>query len=330
MKKLWILLLVFATLPGWARRGGDDVGNGGGLAEKNFLIAYSNLESYTKICLDLDACRLDDEQKRVLSAIIQSMPQQRRIEEQIQFSSEKRNPGFFVLDGQVKVAKTGSTVGAPIYVNVDLIYSKNKFGEIVALSIPEATAILIHELGHHVSSLSHAELDLLGVRVSLFLQNRIQTTPLLPWNQQISATIVQGSQLESFPQVLLNVGETVKDLSAEFEDSVYCPVFNVPIPFLPFPDLQFGKQKPRGVLFHNVHWEKASRKEGEPGKFSIRGNLTHICPSGSGLFTGVNSFRARIRFETVPGPTGEPQLVPDSTDVKQSYEPWYKLIRLSF
>lgn len=323
-----LLILMYAASAGAFRFfGGDDVGNGGGLAEKNFVIAAENLETYSQLCLSLDACRLDQGEREVLAAIVYSMPQQRSNKSQLQFLSEREQPGFFILNGQPKVAKTGSRIGDPIYINTDMIYAKNGFGTIEALSIPDALAILLHEYGHHVSRKSHAELDLIGVKVSLFLKNRIQHTPVLPWNQQVSVTMIQAQHLQSFPQVLLNIGPEIWNLSEMVKHSVFCPVLNIPIPILPFPDLQLGRQKPHGVYLHNLHWASVAR-ESATGDFSSRANLTHVCPSGTGFLTGVNSFRLRIDFSVQSGPRGELRLKENSVTVSQDYEPWYKLIQL--
>ena len=307
--------------------GGDYVGNGGGLAEKNFLVAWENMEDYAQPCLTTDLCKLDDTQRSLLQKILAAMPQERMNPNPLIFQSEKQNPGTFILDCALKVAKTGSKIGDPIYVNTDLIYTTNSFGNSQATSVPMALAILIHEVGHHISSATHAELDLLGVRVSLVLQDRIQTTPLLPWNSQISAMIIQPTALQSFPQILLTVGDSVVNISEQFRLAVYCPRFDIPIPILPFPDLQFGRTPPDGSMFHNVHWDKTSR-DGDSGDFVILGNLTNIC-SRLSLLVGVNSFKARIKFTVKPaGLDGKPQLDTSSISIDESYEPWYKIINL--
>ncbi len=323
--KNWILVLSLLVSFG-ARAGGDYVGNGGGLAEKNILFAYENVERYARLCLDFVSCRLTNAERVILADIVDAMKQERRVRDQVGFVSEKRRPGFFILDGEMKVAKTGSRIGSPIYINSDMIYAKNQFGVVQPMSIPSALAVLIHELGHHVSRASHEALDLLGVKVSLFVQNRIQSTPVLPWDETISATIVQPSEMKSFPQILLNVGEEVLDLSKAFHDSVFCPKLTIPILILPFPDLQFGNERPEGTLFHNVHWEKSER-EGVAGSYTILGNLTHVCPAEDHQPAGVNSFQMRIFFQTTTDRKGKPKLIYQSIRLEQAYEPWYKMIR---
>lgn len=327
LKMMFAALAVTAlSTNAFARRGGDDVGNGGGLAEQNFVVALENLEKYAQICLDLDACQLNDSQRAVLRDIIETASVARDLDKPLIFVSEKQEPGTFILNGEMKVAKTGLKPGTPIYINTDMIYSKNIFGLVEPLSISQAVAVLVHELGHHVSKLSHSELDLIGVRVSLMLQNHVQTTPVLPWSPDISATIVQSPKGESFPQILLRVGDMLWDLGPAFKTSVFCPKFNIPIPILPFPDLQFGREAPLGVMYHNVHWEKSAR-ENSGGDYTIFGNLTHMCDSRN-VFMAVNSFRMRISFQTALDPQGRPVFVNNSLRMEQSYEPWYKLIQL--
>jgi hypothetical protein len=326
-----VFSLVLSSVPSLAQAGGDYIGNGGGLAEKNIFFAFMNVDRYARLCLDVRSCRLTEAERVILADIMEAMKQERKVNP-IQFASEKKQPGFFILNGEMKLAKTGSKVGSPIFVNRDMLYTRSSLGTIHAMSIADALAMLVHEIGHHVSDASHEALDLLGVKVSMFLQNQIQTTPLLPWNDQISATIVQPQAAQAFPQILLNVSDEILDLSKAFQDSVFCPKMTIPVLILPFPDLQFGNEPPQGTIFHNVHWEKQER-EGLTGSFTILGNLTHICSTdGQGgsapapPFAGVNSFQYRISFQTVEK-NGKPQLRKETITMHQSYEPWYKLIR---
>lgn len=327
-------LLIVTTILGFSfsaqawRFGGDDVGNGGGLAEKNILGALANLEFYSKLCLDADVCRLTSRERKILSDILVSLPKAKQNTDLIVFGSERQSPGTFIIDGEPKVARTGSTVGHPIYINIDMLYSVNTIKKIEPISLAQAVAILIHELGHHVSKATHSELDLLGVKVSMLLQNRIQSTPVLPWSQDIEANVIQGSAVESFPQILLTIGDEIWDLTKNFQASISCPVFTVPIPLLPFPDLQFGKKEPLGTVYHNVHWDRAGDNEGQ-GSYRIVGNVSHVCPTGTNSLSLVNSFKVRIGFDTVmQGP--KPVLVDRSIRVEQTYEPWYKLVLFKF
>lgn len=323
---LLFVSMMLGSAPAFA--GGDLVGNGGGLSEKNILIAYQNLERYAKPCLRMSSCRLDRDEKAILAKIVGSMSDERKTADQVQFVSENEKPDFFHINGEVKVAKTGSEVGSPIYVNLDLLYTKTTLGTIEPMGIPMALAILVHEFGHHVSRASHTELDLLGVKLSMFLQNGIQSTAVLPGIPRVGASVVALPDAETFPQVFLSIDDRLVDLTEGFRDRIFCPVFKLKIPLLPFPSLQLGHQDPKGAIFHNVHWEVFPKNvsEGKKSDFVVLGNLTQICPHDDG-YEAINSFKARVGFSVMPV-QGQLQLINGSVWVQQIYDPWYRFLRL--
>ena len=101
---------------------GDHINNGAGLAERNVLFAYANLEKYIGLCLDFPSCRITPYERGLLERIRNAMPTERAAPEQIRFLSEREHPGTFIIDGEMKIAKTGSQVGSAIYMNLDLLY----------------------------------------------------------------------------------------------------------------------------------------------------------------------------------------------------------------
>lgn len=148
---------------------GHGVG-GGGIAENNILYVFSELESFIDLCLHTSDCNLNANEILWLKGIKKSLPAERKNEKLIQFRSEKLEPGFFVVEGQVRIAKTGYEVGNPIFFNVDLLYSGNKENGFLpsiqgALDIPQAASLLIHELGHHQGVSDHLALDVLGSKI---------------------------------------------------------------------------------------------------------------------------------------------------------------------
>ena len=156
------------------------------------------------------------------------------------------SPRTFIIDGEVKIAKTGNDIGSPILLNLDLLYMKNEEGFFVPMTTPEATAVLIHELGHHHGIQSHSELDLLGTRVSTVLQQKIYTTPLLPWDQELSLVVINDGITGKFPEMFLYVGESVLNLTKEYENVVKCSVFSLPIPIEGFQTgILAENQRPR-------------------------------------------------------------------------------------
>ena len=92
----------------------------------------------------------------------------------IEFKSERENPGFFLLDGQVRIAKTGTNRGDVIYVNSDM-------AEANKVEITEATAVLSHELGHHFGVTDHQKLDKFGASIKEYVTKfQISASELLP------------------------------------------------------------------------------------------------------------------------------------------------------
>jgi hypothetical protein len=148
---------------------GSSSGAGGGVAEKNIIFAFLNLPKFMDQCLASPRCRLTEIEKKWLGEIRASHGIEGSAEKQIMFLSEKANPGFFKIDGLIRLAKTGWKVGDIIYFNQDLLYVEGKAG-ISPLSLGSSVAHLIHELGHHHGIMNHDALDLLGSKVETNLE----------------------------------------------------------------------------------------------------------------------------------------------------------------
>lgn len=311
--KTFLILFVFIT--SIANAGGDLINNGGGIAEKNVLYAYQKLDSYIKLCLSSDFCKINNQQRSILQKINEGMLLERQNLDQIQFGSEKATPGFFIIDGEIKVAKTGSQIGSPIFINTDLLYTRNELGFYIPLSISECVAILVHELGHHYGDYAHTDLDLTGVRVGLMLQHKTYNTPLLPWSEQISAVIINRDVDTSYPDILIYVEDQVFDVSQQFRDTVFCPKAFIPIPFL--PDIPLSNKKPTSTLAHNVHWSKLA-PNGSTAMLSIRADLSHKCKDGDDNSVRSQDFLIKINFNVTLGVNGKWTLDNDSIKMEQS------------
>lgn len=284
MKPFLLFLVSLTTAAAWGLGGGDFVNNGGGLSEKNVLYAYEKIGDYLQMCLSTDICKLNEAQKNILQKIANGLSEEKRNFQQLQFGSEKKTPGSFMIDGLVRVARTGDTVGSPIFINVDMLYTKSA-DDYDPTSIPEAVAILVHEFGHHHGAYGHEELDLLGIRVSMALQKKLVSTPLVPWApHEISATVYNADLKFSFPQVLLNVGKTIVDVSDLYKKTIRCGGFLLP-----------SSKTPVGSLFHNIHWEKIKDKE-DTLDVKIIGNVSNTCEYKNDIGIRNNDFQLSIQF----------------------------------
>ena len=324
-RSLIISLLTLGSLVAHARAGGDLVNNGGGIAEKNVLYAYERLDKYIKVCLQSESCKLNEQQKVVLLQILKGLPNEKAAP-QLFFASESKTPGFFIIDGLIRVAKTGSTIGSPIYINSDLLYSKNEAGVYDPVSIPEAVAILIHEMGHHYGEYSHEELDLIGVRASLTLQHKFISTPMIPWTSEISASVFNENLVSSFPEVLLTVGNDVIDISDKYREAVMCVGITIPIPILPIPDLELLNKKPVASILHNVHWAKLKEKNDQL-YVTITGAVSNNCVYKSNIGIRNNDSKLNISFR-IRKEDGNWKISRSSIEVEQYKDPWWKIIRL--
>jgi hypothetical protein len=326
---LYTLFSTLLMISQFAGAGGDLINNGGGIAEKNIMFAYQKLDTYLKLCLSSEFCKIDTTQRTILQQITAGLSQEKQNPNQIQFASERNQNGFFILDGEVKVAKTGSHIGSPIYINTDLIYTKNEMGYYIPISIADAAAILVHELGHHYGDYSHTDLDLLGVRVAMMLQHKTYNTPLLPWSQQISATIINPNVNDSFPDILLYIEDQVIDLSEQFQATVNCPKFIIPIPIIPIPDIPINVKKPLGTLVHNVYWEKIGSREDKKANLQISGDLSHKCKESDDVNVRNQDFRIWIDFSITMDESGKWSLDPDTLKLEQKRDSWWKIIKFN-
>ena len=205
---------------------GSSAGNGGGIAEKNFHFAYSYLNRAIELCVDSPAaCRLLPEQEDALRNIHTSLADGSETA-QILFSSEISNPGFFKIDGQIRVAKTGDHVGDPIYVNLDLIYTKGSGGRYTALDIPTASSVLVHELGHHQGIKDHQFLDQLGTRIQVLLLNKSQEIGFNPGNpgnpDLIQVTAIELNRINGFDQLLVAGSNDVSNITEIIQSNFKC------------------------------------------------------------------------------------------------------------
>jgi hypothetical protein len=165
------MITILAAIPASAYKGGDGTGNGGGLAEKNVVYAYVHLEDYLKGCVSSSECGLNSSENRLVQGLLSSLDEEQSVPDQLEFHSESE-PGyrdFFLIDGQVKVARTGSEIGSTIYFNLDLIYTRAS-GRLEPMGIAEAAGILTHELGHHQGQYSELALNTLAVKVQSHIE----------------------------------------------------------------------------------------------------------------------------------------------------------------
>ena len=204
----------------------------------------------------------------------------------IEFKSESESPGFFVLDGQVRIAKTGSNPNDVIYINCDMALANQT-------EILDAVAILSHELGHHFGVKDHQRLDAFGARIKQYLiKFQISASEIFPssggddqlaelwafnlWNLMSGAPMfpVDGNTV-----IIVWDGSDYIDLTTEFlpklcEPGTRLKAFSVkgigfgtpeanslkiaaPLSYYCMPDNGFGRLN----LDKNAHWQLPVKKQ---------------------------------------------------------------------
>lgn len=148
------------------------VGNGSGEAERNIVFAMGILNE-TLLHLQNTKSIFSSTELEVIKEISQNLaPKEVRLL-QINFKSGKEEPNFFLIDGNIKIAKTWTEKGAPIYFNTDLLYRVSQTGDIVPYSISRSTSLLLHELGHQIGVEDCQLLDQMAIKAELEIRDQM-------------------------------------------------------------------------------------------------------------------------------------------------------------
>jgi hypothetical protein len=248
MKNALRLVGLLVALPLFA---GDVSGGGGGLGEQNFTFAYRNLGRFLEVCLKTPVCQLTKEDREVVEFIAAELPNEYAANPSLHFTASQTR----FTDGQLapRIAVTGYYVGAPIHINLALLYEKQTDGTTRPLSIAEAVSVLVHELGHHKGrALTHDYLDGVGMKVrGGYLTNaqRTKFPRIFMSKYHMADFAIEAVNTATHPDwtmfkrqnstlVVLTDGENLFDLSSE-------------VAKLPCPD---GPGVLDSVLLDNFHW----------------------------------------------------------------------------
>ncbi len=219
--------------------GGDVIGNGGGLAEQNFTYALTQLPDFISEAIK------EGMVKGVDAEVLRKIGQQARLEaekaDKLIFVSGKNNRGIFDQDSEMetRLATTGLSPEAPIFVNLDLLYRKVD-GEMEMLPLPIMVASLVHELGHNIGMTDHSYLDFLGARVRRMIEREYNRVARQLGQEHRAEMVSINLGGEALPRLSLMVNETLVPFEQEFHKVLTCRNGSVP----------------RSVRMSNQHWEK--------------------------------------------------------------------------
>lgn len=221
--------------------GGDIIGNGGGLAEQNFIYALSQLSEFIDETITAGIVKGEDITN--LAKIGRHAKKAGTRAGELIFLSGKAVPGLFdsPYDQEVRLAKTALSPDAPILINLDLIY-KRTHGELEIMAMPVMVASLVHELGHQVGFEDHSYLDFLGSRVRRLLereQNRVGR--MLGHDGRIEMTSINLGPL-SLPRLFMTFGDILLSFDGEMSNVLKC---------------KQDKSIVRAARIENQHWQPA-------------------------------------------------------------------------
>ncbi len=246
--------------------GGDHVGNGGGLSESNFAFARLHLRSFITLCLNSSQCISSSNEIKIAKQVLTNLDQELKNENQLIVISEVDHPGFFYLDHNTRIAKTGNTIGDPIYLNRDLLYEK-KDGKVLTIDIPQAIAILFHEFGHHTGEMNHDLLDAIGAKIgfnaakqSYTLSNYLNDV-VLPSTKDVLLQVVTYIEAKGKERLVLKGKDQSIDLTdvmanelrAKIEES--CSSISTDI-CSTMIGMENGTYPLKSLYFSDASWEK--------------------------------------------------------------------------
>lgn len=237
------ILALSALLFCFSLSAGNEKG-GAGIAENNLLFAYWNLENYITLCQASAGCQLTEGESKTLGQIKANLAEERKTKDPLVFKSEGKEPGFFLIEGLVRIAKTGYRVGDVIHVNTDLLYppvTVNMVGVPAygrPFDLPNAVSLLVHELGHHLGIKDHASLDLLGSKVQTIMRTTTQEVDGGPEERHLIATAINFGGV-SFADLIVRDERHLHSLTAQLREGLKCPE---------------GKGPLGGFWIWNLHW----------------------------------------------------------------------------
>lgn len=293
VKVLIIFLFLVNLFASKIHASGDVMGNGGGLAEQNLVFAYKNIPQFIDVCLNSDDCHLSLTEKKILLEIQAEMPNE-YLNGKLVFKSETKNPGTFLINGELKIAKTYLYVGAPIFINKDLLYQKNRAGKFVPYSMAQATALLIHELAHHLKYTDHTALDLLGSKVAMLVDRQVEEVRILPGRDDLKLMTINFLDKKSHPIVLLYIGEKIINISEKIKKEVTCSLISLPL----FGPVHWSRKKPISTILHNLSfvYQDINERPKRSSYFALKGSLLNFCMKTDGTIIQEAESKLTIDF----------------------------------
>lgn len=253
-----------------------------------YPFVFKQLGQIYTMCLHDSSCFLLPAETTLLKKLQDAHPTELKANA-LFFESGKVRPDLFTLDGNIRIAVTGSQIGSPIYINLDLAYPKDKNGQSYSLGLDRIVAILTHELGHHHEMQNHTQLDQLGLKVGKYFLAQLQFLSIAGNDNQDPQYRPYEIYLVSIQKPFVDVPSSIKpsasdtllwifdeftatDITEQFAAQVRCPHHE-------------GAELSTTLRFLN--WETVTWRFGKQSEM-------HQCPgttlNGGPLYRGVDFF----------------------------------------
>lgn len=307
---------------------GDRIGNGSGPSEQTVINAWLHLERFVNYCLADNFCDLAQSEKETLLKIKDVIGQENSIpvEQLLIFTTadKMKDPKFFHIDGQAKMAKTGGRIGSPIFFNLDLLNSRPSPKIIRPISMSDAIALLVHEVGHHTGELDHTMLGALGAKVASAASKNTEEATLFLNSDDLKIVVMNPSGNIGYPLVLAQVlGKTV-NLTEQVKEELKCSADW---------DSLFIKKRPMGAKFFNLYWpiKDLHLKEKSDLKFVLKGNLALYCGDDESDWKYQKNHQLKIKLRLKYHKEGDVKfwaLEEDEIKVRQRLIPWWFFFKI--
>ncbi|MFT6070025.1 MAG: hypothetical protein ACJAT2_002462 [Bacteriovoracaceae bacterium] len=218
--------------------GGDIIGNGGGIAEQDFRFAYRKIPSIVDSCLESPFCPIPNKEIELLKNIKKIAVSSAPNKDRLIFLSESDYPGFFKdsNDSKIRIAKTANIKGAPVFVNLDMLYG----GKNALLDFPAIVSVLVHEIGHQASIKSHSLLDELGTRLREFLLDDASSIEQEVGGARLRLSYYNLKEANRFAEFMLHYKDDFFSLKSSLIEKISCEEGALPI----------------GFKVSNLHWNR--------------------------------------------------------------------------
>ena len=269
--------------------GGDIIGNGGGIAESNFIHAYTKLYKFIDSCIESRFCVQNEKQRSDLIKIRNLSSRNYKNVSKIKFASSQVYPQLFETDDSHtnRLAVTGLNENDPIYVNLDLLYTENDKGiSYPALNFNEIVAILVHELGHNIGETDHNYLDFLGSIVSFHMKESLKH-----FTYNVSGEIFEVNFVNYDQEYRLSdFWVTWSDHSFKLTERLY------------IEKSCSNAERPSSISFVNYHREKLKQK-GSVSYLPLNVWAKYTCAKGSVSFVEYIDVMIHLKTNKVTGET---------------------------